>query len=145
MVHYSTRRLDSVFSALADPTRRAVLARLRRGELSVGELAEPFGMSLPGFMKHLGILQDAGLIERNKSGRVVSCQLKGGALKGAIAWLERHEEFWNTQLDQLGAFLEEKEIEAWKPQSTKRPDSRSDASTTSPSPRSTRRGRNRIK
>jgi DNA-binding transcriptional ArsR family regulator len=141
MVHYLPDRLDGIFSALADPTRRAVLARLRGGERSVGELAEPFGMSLPGFIKHLGILQDAGLIERKKTGRVVSCQLKGGALKGAIAWLERHEEFWNTQLDQLGAFLEEKEIETWKPQSTKRPDSKSDASTTSPSPKSTPRGR----
>src|SRR5450432_1371005 len=141
MVHYSGQRLDSVFSALADPTRRAVLARLRHGERSVGELAEPFGMSLPGFIKHLGILQDAGLIDRKKTGRVVSCQLRGGALKGAIAWLDRHEEFWNTQLDRLGAFLEQKEIEAWKPQSTKRPASKSDASTRPPSPRSTPRGR----
>jgi len=141
MVHYSATRLDAVFSALADPTRRAVLARLRRGERSVGELAEPFGMSLPGFIKHLGILQDAGLIERKKTGRVVSCQLKGGALKGAIVWLERHEEFWNTQLDRLGAFLEKKEIETWKQQSPKKPGSRSGASTTSPSPKSTPRGR----
>src|SRR5450432_3233144 len=141
MVHYSGQRLDSVFSALADPTRRAVLATLRQGERSVGELAEPFGMSLPGFIKHLGILQDAGLIERKKSGRVVSCQLKGGALKGAIAWLERHEEFWSTRLDRLGAFLEKKEIEPWKPQSTKRPASKSGVSTTLPSPKSTPRGR----
>jgi DNA-binding transcriptional ArsR family regulator len=141
MVHYSGARLDAVFSALADPTRRAVLAKLRRGERSVGELAEPFGMSLPGFIKHLGILQDAGLIERSKTGRVVSCQLKGGALKGALAWLERHEEFWNTQLDRLGAFLEQKESEAWKSQPTTRPVSKSDASTRSRPPRSTPRGR----
>jgi len=141
MVHYSTDRLNAVFGALADPTRRAVLAKLRRGERSVGELAEPFGMSLPGFMKHLGILHDAGLIERRKTGRVVSCQLKGGALKGALDWLERHEEFWNTQLDRLGAFLEQKENESWKSQPMTRPVSKSDAPTKPPLPRSTRRGR----
>jgi DNA-binding transcriptional ArsR family regulator len=141
MVNYSSGRLDTVFGALADPTRRAVLARLHHGDRSIGELAEPFGMSLPGFIKHLGILEDAGLIMRRKTGRVVSCHLKGGALKAAIDWLERHETFWNTRLDRLGAFLEKKENEAWKSQSTKRPVSKSDASTKPPSPRSTRRGR----
>jgi DNA-binding transcriptional ArsR family regulator len=141
MVNYSTGPLDAVFGALADPTRRAVLARLSHGEHSVGELAEPFGMSLPGFIKHLGILEDAGLIMRSKAGRVVSCQLKGGALKPAISWLERHEEFWNTRLDRLGAFLEKKEIETWKQPSTKRPVSKSDGSTTLRSPKSTPPGR----
>jgi len=145
MVHYSGERLDAVFGALADPTRRAVVASLRHGDRSVGELAEPFRMSLPGFIKHLGILQDAGLIERKKTGRVVSCQLRGGALKAALAWLERYEEFWNTRLDRLGAFLEHKESEKWKSQSTKRPVSKSDASTKHQSPRSTRRGRTRSK
>ncbi|HEY5306896.1 MAG TPA: metalloregulator ArsR/SmtB family transcription factor, partial [Casimicrobiaceae bacterium] len=72
MVHYSAVRLDAVFGALADPTRRAVLARLRQGERSVGELADPFGMSLTGFIKHLRILEDAGLITRSKVGRVVN-------------------------------------------------------------------------
>ena len=71
MVHYQSARLDAVFGALADPTRRAVLAKLSHGERSVGELAGPFGMSLPGFIKHLGILEDAGLIMRRKTGRVV--------------------------------------------------------------------------
>jgi DNA-binding transcriptional ArsR family regulator len=141
MVHYLGERLDTVFGALADPTRRAVLARLRKGERSIGELAEPFGMSLPGFIKHLGILEDAGLIVRSKTGRVVSCRLKGGALKAAMDWLERHEAFWNTRLDRLGAFLEKKENQAWKSQSTKRPVSKSDASTKPPLPPSTRRGR----
>jgi DNA-binding transcriptional ArsR family regulator len=141
MVHYSAGRLDTVFGALGDPTRRAVLARLRQGERTVGELAEPFGMSLPGFIKHLGILEDAGLIARRKTGRVVSCQLKGGALKGAREWLERHEEFWNSRLDRLGAYLERKESEAWKSQSTTRPASKSGVSTGPRSPRSTRRGR----
>jgi DNA-binding transcriptional ArsR family regulator len=118
-----------------------VLAKLRRGDRSVGELAEPFGMSLPGFIKHLGILEDAGLIERRKTGRVVSCQVKDGALKGALAWLERHEQFWNTQLDRLGAFLEQKENQAWKSQPKTRPVSKSGGSTRFRSPRSTRRGR----
>ena len=141
MVHYSGERLDEVFGALADPTRRAVLAKLRHGDHSIGELAEPFEMSLPGFIKHLGILEDAGLIERKKVGRVVSCHLKGGALKAALAWLERYEQFWNTRLDRLGAFLEQKENQAWKSQPTKKPVSKSGASIKSPSPRSTRRGR----
>src|SRR6266849_7611326 len=141
MVHYQSARLDAVFGALADPTRRAVLARLNHGERSIGELAEPFGMSLPGFIKHLGILEDAGLIIRSKTGRVVSCQLKGGALKAAVDWLERHEQFWNTRLDRLDACLEKKENQAWKSQSTKKPVSKSDASTKPPSPLSTRRGR----
>jgi DNA-binding transcriptional ArsR family regulator len=141
MVYYQTARLDAVFGALADPTRRAVLAKLGHGERSVGELAEPFGMSLPGFLKHLRILEDAGLIVRSKTGRVVSCQLKGGALRAAIAWLERQEEFWNTRLDRLGAFLEKKENHVWKSQSTTRSASKSGASTRPRSPRSTRRGR----
>ena len=72
MVHYTAARLDAVFGALADPTRRAVLAKLRHGARSVGELADPFGMSLTGFIKHLRILEEAGLIERKKVGRVVS-------------------------------------------------------------------------
>ena len=132
---------EGVVSAVAEPTRRAGMGRVRQGEQTVGELAEPFGMSLPGVIKHLRILEEAGLIERRKTGRVVSCQLKGGALKGAIAWLDRHEEFWNTRLDRLGAFLEKKEIEPWQPQPTKRPASRSGASTTPPSPKSRPRGR----
>jgi len=145
MVNYSIGRLDTVFSALADPTRRAVIVRLRDGERSIGELAEPFAMSLPGFIKHLRILEDAGLIVRSKTGRVVSCQLKGGALKAAMDWLERHEEFWNTRLDRLDAFLENKENQAWKSQSTKKPVSKSVASTRLPLPPSTRRGRTRSK
>jgi DNA-binding transcriptional ArsR family regulator len=145
MVKYSSGRLDSVFSALADPTRRAVLVRLRQGERSVGELAEPFGMSLPGVSKHLGILEEAGLIERTRAGRMVNCQLKAGAMKGALEWLERNEEFWNTQLDRLGAFLKHKENHGWKPQPKTRPVSTSDESTKPPSPPSMRRGRTRSK
>jgi DNA-binding transcriptional ArsR family regulator len=141
MVHYNVGHLDAVFGALADPTRRAVLASLRAGERSVGELAEPFGMSLTGFIKHLAILEDARLIERRKTGRVVSCRLTSSGMKGALEWLRRYEEFWHAQLDRLGTYLDRKENAAWTPQSTNEPASRSGASTTPRSPRSTRRGR----
>jgi DNA-binding transcriptional ArsR family regulator len=145
MVHYDAARLDAIFGALADPTRRAVLARLRHGERTVGELAQPFGMSLTGFIKHLRILEDAGLIARNKVGRVVSCTLEGGALREALDWLDRHEAFWTTRLDRLGAHLDRKEKEAWTLPPTPRPASKSGASTRTPSPPSTPRGRTRRK
>jgi DNA-binding transcriptional ArsR family regulator len=145
VVNYSPRRLDAVFSALADPTRRAVLLRLRHGERSVGKLAAPIGMSLPGVIKHLAILEDAGLIQRKKVGRVVHCQINPGAMKVALEWLERNEEFWNTRLDRLGAFLEQKENRAWKPQPKTKPVSTSGESTKPPSPPSGRRGRTRSK
>src|SRR5690348_4265726 len=125
MVHHSGHgALDTVFGALADPTRRAVLAALRDGERSIGALAAPFDMSLPGFIKHLAILEEAGLIERHKTGRVVNCRLKGLALKEARDWLDRYEEFWNARLDRLEALLTRKESERWKPHSTTRPASR---------------------
>ncbi|MEO8751208.1 MAG: metalloregulator ArsR/SmtB family transcription factor [Casimicrobiaceae bacterium] len=145
MVQYNSARLDAVFGALADPTRRRVLAQLRHGERSVGDLAEPFEMSLTGFIKHLHILEDAGLIARSKAGRVVSCKLQGGALKGALEWLDRHEEFWNARLDRLGSYLDRKEREPWKPPPTTRPASGSGGSTGNPSPPSTPRGRTRSK
>jgi DNA-binding transcriptional ArsR family regulator len=147
MVHYNPARLDDVFAALADPTRRSVLARLRFGERSVGTLAAPFGMSLTGFIKHLRILEDAGLIERTKVGRVVSCRLHGGALKEALEWLDRQEEFWNARLDRLGAYLDQQESESWTPQRQPKtpPASTSGASIRNPSPRSTPRGRTRKK
>ncbi|MFO1323973.1 MAG: metalloregulator ArsR/SmtB family transcription factor [Burkholderiales bacterium] len=139
------RRLDAVFGALADPTRRAVLARLERGERTVGDLARPFAMSLTGFLKHLHILEDAGLIARQKEGRVVSCRLAPGALNEARAWLDRHEAFWNARLDRLGTHLERKEHVTWPPQSTTTPGSRSAGPTTRRSTSSTPRGRTRRK
>jgi DNA-binding transcriptional ArsR family regulator len=145
MVIYSQQRLDAVFGALADRTRRAVLARLSDGDRSVGELAQPFSMSLPGFMKHLGILQDAGLIEREKSGRVVSCSLNAAALREALEWLARYEQFWNQRLDRLGSFLQIKESRSWPSPPTKKPASESAASTKRRSPPSTRRGSTRNK
>jgi DNA-binding transcriptional ArsR family regulator len=143
MVHYQPAPLDAVFGALADPTRRAVLALLTRGGQTVGELAEPFGMSLTGFLKHVHILERAGLIERQKSGRIVSCRLHAGALREAHAWLERHEIFWNARLDRLGAFLAYKEQAQCNPPSTKTRGSSSGGPTTPPSTRSGPRGPSR--
>ncbi|GIK79670.1 MAG: ArsR family transcriptional regulator [Pseudorhodoplanes sp.] len=108
MVKYQNTGLDTTFSALADPTRRALLARLsERESLSVSELAQPFAMSLPAVMKHLDVLCDAGLIVRAKTGRTVSCQLAAAPMEEAMNWLTRYQRFWSAQLDRLAAFLEE--------------------------------------
>jgi len=99
-----------VFSALADPTRRALVARLEQEEsLTVSELAQPFPVSLPAIMKHLDVLSDAGLIARSKSGRTVNCQLTAATMKSAMEWLHRYERFWSAGLDRLSAILEEDE------------------------------------
>jgi DNA-binding transcriptional ArsR family regulator len=145
MVHQHPTDLDRVFGALAYPTRRAVLAALREGERSVGELAAPFDMSLTGFIKHLGILEQAGLVVRRKSGRVVTCRLTAGAMKGAREWLDRYESFWTTQLDRLGEFLERKEAPSCPSPSTNAPRSRSRAPTTSRRRSSTPPGRTRTR
>jgi DNA-binding transcriptional ArsR family regulator len=108
MVYYRAEKLDRTFAALADPTRRALLAKLSRTDgLSISQLAEPFSMSLPAVMKHLDVLSDAGLVTRNKSGRVVSCKLRAEPMRDANEWLNRYQKFWNDRLDQLAAFLEE--------------------------------------
>ncbi|WP_241072043.1 ArsR/SmtB family transcription factor [Achromobacter xylosoxidans] len=98
-------QLDRVFSALADATRRRVLADLEPGPASVGTLARPHAMSLPAFMKHLRVLEDAGLIARAKDGRVVRCTLSAGPMRSASDWLARYEKFWNGQLDSLARYL----------------------------------------
>ena len=108
MVKFQEETLDRTFAALSDPTRRALLARLGdRESLSVSELAQPFSMSLPAIMKHLDVLSDAGLIERTKAGRTVTCQLKAAPMEQAMNWLARYERYWTEQLDRLAAFLEE--------------------------------------
>jgi DNA-binding transcriptional ArsR family regulator len=100
--------LDRTFAALADPTRRTLLARLSSEQaLSVSELAQPFAMSLPAVMKHLDVLTDAGLIAREKTGRVVACRLTAEPMREALAWLNRYERFWSDNLDRLTAFVEE--------------------------------------
>jgi DNA-binding transcriptional ArsR family regulator len=99
--------LDSTFSALADPTRRAILAALAKGrELNVGEIAAPFGISLPAISKHLDVLEDAGLLKRAKRGRMVMCVLEPEPMEAAIRWLSDYEIFWTLRLDALTAYLE---------------------------------------
>jgi DNA-binding transcriptional ArsR family regulator len=97
--------LNAVFAALADPTRRKVLQDLEQGNLSVGELAEPHGMSLPGFMKHLRVLEGAGLVTRAKDGRVVNLAIAPEPMQEAAMWLSRYEKFWSARLDALGRYL----------------------------------------
>lgn len=108
MVKYIDADLDRTFSALADPTRRALLARLEEEDsLSVSELARPFPVSLPAIMKHLDVLSDAGLITRAKTGRTVACRLNAGPMEEAMNWLARYERFWSASLDRLARFVEE--------------------------------------
>src|ERR1700689_316071 len=109
----SQKNLDRTFAALGDPTRRAILGRLaRRASASVSELAEPFAIKLPAILKHLGVLDDAGLITRSKSGRVVTVRLRPGSMREAMTWVRRHELFWSTRLDKLTAYAERKALEA---------------------------------
>jgi DNA-binding transcriptional ArsR family regulator len=142
MVQYQDAVLDKVFAALSDPTRRHVLETLGQGNLAVSELAQPHGMSLPGFMKHLRVLEEAGLIERNKAGRVVSCELSAAPMKQAAAWMSRYEKFWTEKLDSLARYLyQQEELQTWtKPGSPKSPRSSSRASTPSSRRRSGGRG-----
>jgi DNA-binding transcriptional ArsR family regulator len=100
--------LDSVFSALADPTRRSILAAIaKHPELSVGEIAAPFGISLPAISKHLDVLEGAKLVRRIKSGRMVICRLEAKPMEAAMRWLSYYEKFWTVRLDALTALLEE--------------------------------------
>jgi len=112
MVNYK-ERLDRTFTALVDPTRRAILAQLeRRDGATVSELAEPFAIKLPAVMKHLDVLDDAGLITRSKSGRTVTVRLRAQPMREAMEWLRRYERFWSGRLDKLAAYAESKEAEA---------------------------------
>ena len=114
MVNYQDR-LDRTFSALIDPTRRAILARLeRRDGASISELAEPFAIGLPAVMKHLDVLTDAGLVTRSKSGRTVTVRLHARPMREAMHWLRRYERFWSESLDRLTAYAESEEAEARK-------------------------------
>jgi len=105
MVNYQPQALDAVFSALGDPTRRAILARLAQGETSVSALAEPHDMSLPAVSKHLGVLEKAGLVSREKTGRIVRCRLEPDPLKDAADWIAEYRRFWDEQLDALAGYL----------------------------------------
>ena len=100
------QRLDATFHALADPTRRGMLASLALGELSIGELGEPYRMTFAGASKHVKVLEGAGLIERRKSGRRQICSLKAAPLAEAEQWLRQWEQFWTVRLDRLQALVE---------------------------------------
>ena len=99
--------LSTTFAALADPTRRAILARLASGEASVTELAEPFAMSLPAISKHLKVLERAGLIARSRDAQWRPCRLEPQPLKGAADWLEHYRQFWEQSLDRLEEYLKD--------------------------------------
>jgi len=108
--------LSSTFAALADPTRRAILARLALGETSVTELAKPFEMSMPAVSKHLKVLERAGLIARSREAQSRPCRLEPGPLKEAAGWIEAYRQFWEASLDRLEDYLR-----TMKPAQTKRP------------------------
>jgi DNA-binding transcriptional ArsR family regulator len=117
MVNYSMAALDATFGALADPTRRAILARLAQGEAMVTQLAEPFRVSLPAVSKHVRVLEAAGLLERQVNGRVHRCRLAAQPMKNAAAWLQQYCAFWEVQFDALAKYLEtnvSKENQSWQ-------------------------------
>lgn len=99
-------QLSSTFAALADPTRRAILARLSLGETSVTELAEPFEMSMPAVSKHLKVLERAGLISRGREAQWRPCRLDAGPLKDAASWIEEYRRFWSAHVDALERHLD---------------------------------------
>ena len=133
MVKYSDEQLDSLFAALADRTRRKVLASLEAGS---------HDMSLPGFMKHLRVLEQAGLLERTKEGRVVRCTLQPEPMKEAASWIAHYEKFWTDKLDSLARYLyQQEELQTWKKQdSAKNPPSALPATIRSPRRKSGGRG-----
>ena len=100
-------RLSTTFAALADPTRRAILARLADGEVSVQELAEPFAISLPAVSRHLKVLEHAGLIARGREAQWRPCRLQAGPLKDIAAWVEEYRRYWDESFDRLDIYLNE--------------------------------------
>jgi DNA-binding transcriptional ArsR family regulator len=107
MTTTTAERLDRTFGALADPTRRAILARLAKGEASVTELAEPFEMSLPAVSKHLKVLEHAGLISRGRERQLRPARLRAAPLKEVAAWTDRYRRFWDERYDRLDEYLDE--------------------------------------
>jgi DNA-binding transcriptional ArsR family regulator len=113
-------RLSETFQALADPTRRAILARLALGETSVNELAEPFDMSLPAVSKHLKVLERAGLISRSRDAQYRPCKLEMQSLKSVDAWLEEYRRLWEARFDRLDSYLQKLQRRTPKNQPPKR-------------------------
>jgi DNA-binding transcriptional ArsR family regulator len=110
MVNHSAAALDATFAALADPTRRAILARLaQEPDASVGEIARPFAMSAPAISKHLAVLEAAGLLARRRDGRVHHCRLVAAPMQTANDWIARYRQFWEGRLDSLERYLERSE------------------------------------
>jgi len=107
----STERLNATFAALADPTRRAILARLASGEVSVNDLAKPFAMSQPAISKHLKVLEHAGLISRGRDAQRRPCRLEAKRLAEATKWLERYRRFWEGSFNRLDALLDELKVQ----------------------------------
>jgi len=105
MVYYSAA-LDNTFSALADPTRRAIISKLTEGETPIIAIAAPFDMSLPAVTKHIRVLEKAGLVIRRKQGRVRYCRLNAEPMREAAQWLAFYQKFWDAKLDSLADFLE---------------------------------------
>jgi DNA-binding transcriptional ArsR family regulator len=103
----ATDSLSATFAALADPTRRAILARLLTGERSVTELAEPFDMSLPAVSKHLRVLERAGLIGRRRDAQFRHCRIEGAALRDVATWAEQYRHVWEARLDRLDTYLQQ--------------------------------------
>ncbi|WP_306251108.1 helix-turn-helix transcriptional regulator [Parvularcula sp. IMCC14364] len=103
--------LDTVFHALADPTRRAVLQQLGRRELAVSDLAKPFDMALPSFMKHIKVLETSGLISSQKTGRVRTCKIEQQSLNAAQGWLEEQRMLWEGRTDRLAEYAENLELQ----------------------------------
>jgi DNA-binding transcriptional ArsR family regulator len=103
----TSEKLSATFAALADPTRRAILARLASGETSVTELAAPFEMSMPAISKHLKVLERAGLIARGREAQFRPCRLEAGPLKDAAGWMEHYRRFWEQSFDRLDDYLQE--------------------------------------
>ena len=116
----SSHHLDATFAALADPTRRAILARLAAGQASVTELAEPFEMSMPAISKHLKVLERAGLISRGRDAQRRPCRIEGNALADASGWLEGYRRFWEGRFQRLDALLDELKAKGKKHRRTKR-------------------------
>lgn len=106
MVTNHPAQLDAVFGALADPTRRAILARLAEGDAAVSELARPFPVSRPAISKHLRVLERAGLVQRTRQGRVSRCELEAAPMQEAARWIDRYRRFWHGQLDSLSRYLD---------------------------------------
>ena len=127
MVKYPAS-LDSTFGALADPTRRAILATLQLGQASISELAKPHRMSLPAVMKHVHVLEQAGLVSQEKTGRTRICRLAAEPFKDAEAWISQYRKFWERNFDSLQRYLKEEELKekaSWQqPNGNKKPNSR---------------------